>query len=127
MPLQRGKDSGTVFRRLDCPTVLIYLIMVFAGMVSIYAASYDFDQASMFSADEFSGKQLRWIGLSLLLGMVKKGMTFSSPNCSSIRSRSRERLSILAGVPVLNRRISIPSSKRESVRWFAACKPFGPV
>lgn len=70
MPLQRGKDSGTVFRRLDWPTVLIYLIMVFAGMVSIYAASYDFDQASMFSADEFSGKQLRWIGLSLLLGMV---------------------------------------------------------
>lgn len=44
--------------------------MVFAGMVSIYAASYDFDNASMFSGDEFSGKQLRWIGLSLALGLV---------------------------------------------------------
>ena len=70
MPLQRGKDSGTVFRRLDWPTVLIYLIMVFAGMVSIYAASYDFDNASMFSASEFSGKQLRWIGLSMGLALV---------------------------------------------------------
>lgn len=44
--------------------------MVFAGMVSIYAACYDFDQASMFSADEFSGKQLRWIGLSGVLALV---------------------------------------------------------
>jgi len=44
--------------------------MVLAGMVSIYAACYNFDNASMFSADEFSGKQLRWIGLSLVLGFV---------------------------------------------------------
>ena len=46
----------------------------------------------------------------------EKGITLSSPNCSSIFSKSRERLSILAGVPVLKRRISIPNSKRESVR-----------
>ncbi len=39
-------------------------------MVSIYAASYDFDEASMFSYSEFSGKQLLWIGLSLVLGFV---------------------------------------------------------
>lgn len=70
MPLQRRTDAGSIFRNLDWPTVFIYLIMVFAGMVSIYAASYDFDQASMFSADEFSGKQLRWIGLSGLLALV---------------------------------------------------------
>jgi len=44
--------------------------MVFAGMVSIYAACYNFDNASMLAWDEFSGKQLRWIGLSLLLGLV---------------------------------------------------------
>ncbi len=58
------------FRNLDWPTVAIYLVMVIAGMVSIYAASYDFDEASMFSYNEFSGKQLRWIGLSLVLGFV---------------------------------------------------------
>ena len=70
MPIRRDNDAASVFRNLDWPTVLIYLIMVVAGMVSIYAASYDFDNASMFAADEFSGKQLRWIGLSLVLGMV---------------------------------------------------------
>ncbi|MDE6206415.1 MAG: rod shape-determining protein RodA, partial [Muribaculaceae bacterium] len=52
------------------PTVIIYLIMVFAGMVSIYAACYNFDNASMFADTEFSGKQLRWIGLSLALALV---------------------------------------------------------
>lgn len=66
-----GRDAGqSVFRNLDWVTVVLYLLMVFAGVVSIYAASYDFDHASLFSFDEFSGKQLRWIGLSLVLGLV---------------------------------------------------------
>ncbi|MDE6465052.1 MAG: rod shape-determining protein RodA [Muribaculaceae bacterium] len=70
MPLPRRNDAGSTFRNLDWTTVTIYLIMVFAGMVSIYAASYDFDQASMFSGAEFSGKQLRWIGLGTAVGLV---------------------------------------------------------
>lgn len=70
MPLPRRNDPASTFRNLDWPTIIIYLLMVFAGMVSIYAACYNFDNASMFSYDEFSGKQLRWIGLSLALGMV---------------------------------------------------------
>ena len=48
----------------------ITVALVFAGMVSIYAACYNFDNASMFAITEFSGKQLRWIGLSLALGLV---------------------------------------------------------
>lgn len=40
------------------------------GAISIYAASYDFDNASIFSFDEFSGKQIRWIGLSFVLGLM---------------------------------------------------------
>lgn len=41
-----------------------------AGAVSIYAASYDFDHASIFAFTEFSGKQIRWIGLSLVIALV---------------------------------------------------------
>ena len=70
MPLPRRNDPSAVFRNLDWVTVAIYVIMVLAGMVSIYAASYDFDNASMFAGTEFSGKQLRWIGLSVVLGLV---------------------------------------------------------
>lgn len=58
MPLQRRNDAASTFRNLDWATIAIYIIMVFAGMVSIYAASYDFDNASMLSFDEFSGKQI---------------------------------------------------------------------
>ena len=58
----------SLFQGIDWVTVLIYLILVAFGAVSIYAASYDFDDASMFSFTEFSGKQFRWIGLSLVMG-----------------------------------------------------------
>ena len=40
------------------------------GVISIYAASYDFDNASFFAFTEFSGKQIRWIGLSFILGLI---------------------------------------------------------
>ena len=59
-----------MIRNLDWITVIIYLLMVVFGAISIYAASYDFDEASMFSAAEFSGKQFRWIGLSFILAFV---------------------------------------------------------
>lgn len=41
-----------------------------AGAISIYAASYDFDNASILDFSEFSGKQFCWIGLSALLGVA---------------------------------------------------------
>ncbi|MDE7119248.1 MAG: FtsW/RodA/SpoVE family cell cycle protein, partial [Muribaculaceae bacterium] len=55
---------------MDWLTVILYLLLVTAGVVSIYAASYDFDEASIFSFEEFSGKQVTWIGLSFVLGLV---------------------------------------------------------
>ena len=57
----------------------------------------------------------------------EKGTTFLSPNCSSILLKSIERLSTLAGVPVLNLRIFIPFLIKELVNKFAAIRPFGPV
>lgn len=65
-----SNSNSSVFRNLDWVTVFIYLLLVTAGAVSIYAASYDFDNASIFDFSEFSGKQLRWIGLSLVIGFV---------------------------------------------------------
>ena len=64
------QKSESIFKHIDWFTVILYLVLVVAGVFSIYAASYDFDEASIFSFNEFSGKQIRWIGLSLMLGMV---------------------------------------------------------
>ena len=57
-----------MFRSIDWMTIVLYLMLVVIGAVSIYAASYDFDNASLFDFSEFFGKQFVWIGLSLVIG-----------------------------------------------------------
>lgn len=44
--------------------------MIIAGVFSIYAASYDFDHASIFNGEEFSGKQIQWIILAFALAVI---------------------------------------------------------
>lgn len=67
---KRTNDGESVFKNVDWFTIILFLLLVIAGVFSIYAASYDFDHASILSFDEFSGKQVMWIGLSLLLGLI---------------------------------------------------------
>lgn len=62
--------NESMLKYIDWTTVIIYLILVIVGAVSIYAASYDFDNANIFDFNEFSGKQLTWIGLSFILGLA---------------------------------------------------------
>ncbi|MCM1319141.1 MAG: rod shape-determining protein RodA [Muribaculaceae bacterium] len=62
--------KASVAHNLDWCTLILYLLLVTAGVFSIYAASYDFDNASLFDFNEFSGKQITWIGLSLVLGII---------------------------------------------------------
>lgn len=68
MELRNTDDALSTFKSIDWITILLYLILVGFGAVSIYAASYDFDNASLFDLNEFSGKQFLWIGLSLIIG-----------------------------------------------------------
>ncbi len=70
MELRTTNNTGTtsIFKSIDWITLLIYVIMVVSGAISIYAATYDFDHASMFSFSEFSGKQFMWIGISFVVG-----------------------------------------------------------
>lgn len=70
MESRSTEANVSVFRSLDWFTIILYVILVSAGAISIYAASYDFDNANMFDFREFSGKQFLWIGLSLILGCV---------------------------------------------------------
>lgn len=67
----RNIDTNTsVFRSIDWLALLLYILLVIGGAISIYAASYDFDNAGIFDFQEFSGKQFTWIGLSLIIGCV---------------------------------------------------------
>lgn len=47
----------------------LYLLLALAGCLSIYGASYDFDNAGFFNFNQRSGMQLVWLGTSLFLGI----------------------------------------------------------
>ncbi|MCH5319133.1 MAG: rod shape-determining protein RodA [Paramuribaculum sp.] len=68
MELRNTKIS--YFGSLDWFTVILYLILVTIGVFSIYAASYDMDNANIFDFNEFSGKQITWIGCALILALI---------------------------------------------------------
>ena len=63
MESKNTEANVSVFRSLDWVTIILYVLLVSAGAVSIYAASYDFDNASIFDLTEFSGKQ-SWLPTS---------------------------------------------------------------
>jgi rod shape determining protein RodA len=59
-----------IWNALDWWTVALYLILVIAGWLSIYASTYDYDQTSMVDLSGRSGMQMIWIITSLVLGFV---------------------------------------------------------
>ncbi len=65
----RNTDRA-ILSHIDWITVIIYGILVIAGIFSIYAADYNFDNASIFDFNEFSGKQIRWVGCAAILAVI---------------------------------------------------------
>lgn len=63
------KESN-IFKSLDWFTILLYIVLVLAGWISIYAASYNFDSASIFDLSSRAGKQMLWILSSIILAFV---------------------------------------------------------
>lgn len=62
-------DNNSVWRSLDWLVFALYLLLALAGCLSIYGASYDFDNAGFFNFDQRSGMQLIWLGSSLFIGI----------------------------------------------------------
>jgi rod shape determining protein RodA len=61
----RNRDS--IIGNVDWVVVLLYFILVFIGWLSIYASSSSGEVSSIFDLSERYGKQLLWIGLSVVL------------------------------------------------------------
>lgn len=53
---------------IDWTTVIYFIILVFMGWISIYGASYDFDQPGIFDWDQRAGKQFVWILTAFAIG-----------------------------------------------------------
>ncbi len=57
-------------QNIDWITVLLYLILVLVGWVNIYAAVYNEEHSSILDMTQNYGKQLMWIGTSIVLASV---------------------------------------------------------
>jgi rod shape determining protein RodA len=68
MMMKRQEDISF---SLDWVTVFLYLALILLGWLNIFAAVYDVEKhQSIFDLTLNSGKQLLWIGTSLLLGFI---------------------------------------------------------
>ena len=63
-------ERNSIIGKIDWITVLIYLALVMIGWFSIFSARYDEAHPSIFDMSQVYGKQLVWIGVSLLIGFV---------------------------------------------------------
>ncbi len=64
------KEQKSIFRNIDRTLVLLYLALVFMGWISIYAAVYNREHASIFDMSQAYGRQLVWIGTSLIIALM---------------------------------------------------------
>jgi len=60
--------KSNIWLSLDWWTVAVYLILVTAGWLNIYASSYNFDQVSIYNLSGRAGMQMIWILTSLVIG-----------------------------------------------------------
>ena len=63
-------ERNSSIGKIDWVTVLIYLALVMIGWFSIFSARYNEAHPSIFDMSQVYGKQLVWIGVSLLIGFV---------------------------------------------------------
>ncbi len=66
----RNTKQQSPWRSVDWITIVLYLVLVLMGALSIYAASYEFDGTSFWDFQGFSGKQIHWIGVALIVALV---------------------------------------------------------
>ena len=59
-----------MFHSIDWWTILLYLTLLALGWLSVVGASYSYDSTDILDFAERSGKQLAWIGCSLVLALV---------------------------------------------------------
>ncbi len=64
------RKQTSIFQNIDWLTVSLYLILMFIGWISIYAAVYNEEHSSIFDISQNYGRQLLWIGGALLIAIV---------------------------------------------------------
>ena len=59
-----------IIYNIDPLLTVVYLILVFFGLATIYSSSYNEEFPNLFSMDKEYGKQVIWIVVALFLGLA---------------------------------------------------------
>lgn len=62
--------NGDMMKSVDWLTIALYLVLVVLGWFSVCGASYDYGDMDFFSMETRAGKQLMWMGCSMVLGFI---------------------------------------------------------
>ncbi|MFM9006986.1 MAG: rod shape-determining protein RodA, partial [Bacteroidota bacterium] len=60
------RAQKNIFENIDWVLVGLYLVLVFAGWINIYAAVFNEEHSSILDMSQNYGRQLLWIGTSVL-------------------------------------------------------------
>lgn len=64
------RRNENILKMLDWWTIGLYLVLIFIGWCTIYAACYDYDNAEIFNFSANHGKQIIWISTAFILGAI---------------------------------------------------------
>ncbi len=64
------RQQKNIFENIDWLLVIFYLCFVLIGWMNIYAAVYNEEHSNIFDMSQNYGKQLMWIGTSILIAMA---------------------------------------------------------
>src|SRR5258706_12379728 len=64
------REQKSALQNTDKVMISLYLVLVFIGWISIYAAVYNEDHASIFDLSQSYGRQLLWIGASFFVAYM---------------------------------------------------------
>lgn len=64
------RKTNNIFTNIDWVLTLLYIVLIFIGWFSVYAAVYNEEHKSIFDISQRYGKQLLWISTSLLIAIV---------------------------------------------------------
>lgn len=65
-----GHQSSSLFGRVDLVALGLYFALVLAGIICITSASYDIDMENIFSLRHNYMKQIMWLGIASVVGLV---------------------------------------------------------
>lgn len=64
------RKQKSIFENIDWVLLVMYLVLVLMGWLNIYAAVYNEEHRNIYDLSQNYGRQLLWIGTSLLIGLA---------------------------------------------------------